>query len=234
MNSKLVVLLLLLVANSYIYGQSVDYNRVIPPKYLSELSFPEKLVYLAWNNHPSNDILKSRVHIAEKNKIQANWAWLEIFSAAGNLNEFTINQGDNSNVNSQFFPRYNFGARVTMNMFVDVPTDIKIAKEEVKIASASVDNQKLALRAEVLRAYQNYLLAKEILSIETESTEEAYSTFLLNEQKFKNGEVTLELYNESLSLYNAARISKLNSESNFNLAEINLEELIGVELESVK
>ena len=228
--------LVLFAINFYTYGQKVNYDRIIPPEYSPELKFEEKLVYLAWQNQPVNKILNHRVAIAEKNKKKADWAWLEIFSASGNLNEFTINQNGNDDLNNraQFYPRYNFGARINMDMFVTIPSDIKIAKEEIGIANSTIDAQKINLRAEVLRAYQVYLMNMEVLSIQTESTEGAYSDFLLNEQKFKNGEIDLEEYSSASQRYNEARRAKLDAETNFNIAKINIEELIGITLEDVK
>lgn len=227
-------ILFLLTINGFAYSQKVDYNRIIPPQYVTELSFSEKLVYLAWQNNPTNDVLQHEYNIAEKNKVKANWAWLDIFSAAYNLNEFTINPTEETKDRALFYPRYNFGARLDLGMLAEIPMDIKVAKEEIGIARATLNSQKIALRALVLRTYQNYLLAKEILDIQTVSTEEAFSRFSLSEQRFKNGEITLEQYNASVASYNAERKSKLEAEAKFNIEKINLEELIGVSLEEVK
>lgn len=219
---------------SFAYGQTVNYDRIIPPSYLSDLSFPEKLVFLAWQNHPSNEILHHEYEIAEKNKVKANWAWLNIFSAAYNINEFTINPTEETKERALFYPRYNFGARLDLGKVVEYPADIKIAKEQVSIASATLNAQRISLRALVLRTYQTYLLAKETLELQIISTEDAFSRFSLSEQRFKNGEITLEQYNDALAAYNAGRRNQLEAEAKFNIEKINLEELIGIPLEEVK
>lgn len=227
-------ILFLFAINSITFGQSVDYNKIIPPTNLPNLEFSEKLVYLAWRNHPSNQVLIHQKNIAENNKTKASWAWLEIITASYNLNEFTINPTEETKDRALFYPRYNFGARLNLAMLTDIPGDIKIAKEGIEIAKATINNQKIALRAQVLRAYQNYLLAKQILEIQTISTEEAFSRYSLNEQRFKNGEITLEEYNEAVKAYNSERKGKLNAESDFNIAKIDLEELIGLKLEEIE
>lgn len=233
MKSKYLILLLMSIG-SFAYAQKVDYDRIIPPSYLTDLAFPEKLVFLAWQNHPVNQALHHEHKIAEKNKQKANWAWLDIFTASYNLNEFTINPTEETRDRALFYPRYNFGARLDLGKFVSVPADIKIAKEEIGIANAALNHQRVSLRALVLRTYQTYLLAKETLELQTVSTEEAFSHFSLSEQRFKNGEITLEQYNTALSNYNAGRRNRLEAEAKYNIEKIDLEELIGIPLEDVK
>lgn len=233
MKSKCIILFLFSIG-SFAYAQKVDYDRVIPPSYLSELDFSEKLVFLAWQNYPVNQRLYHEYKIAEKNKVKADWAWLDIFSAAYNINEFTINPTEETRDRALFYPKYNFGARLELGKIVQVPADIKIAKEEIKIASATLNTQKISLRALVLRTYQTYLLAKETLELQIVATEEAFSRFSLSEQRFKNGEITLEQYNEALAYYNTGRRNKLEAETKYNIEKINLEELIGIPLEDVK
>src|SRR5690606_12038459 len=233
MKSKLVSLLLI-ISSFAVFGQEVDYNRIVSPNYTAELSFAEKLVFLAWKNYPINKALQHEYNIAEKNKTKANWAWLKIFSASYNINEYTINPTEETRDRALYYPKYNLSAHLNLEMFSEIPSNIKIAKEQMGIANEAINNQKIALRARVLRTYQNYLLTKEVLEIQTISTEEAFSRFSLSEQRFKNGEITLEQYNDAVAVYNAARRSKLEAESDFNIEKINLEELIGIPLEEVK
>src|SRR5699024_1037153 len=108
------LILFLISLGSFAHAQQVDYDRIIPPTYLPELAFQEKLVFLAWQNHPSNQALHHEYKIAEKNKVKANWAWLDIFTASYNLNEFTINPTEETRDRALFYPRYNFGARLDL------------------------------------------------------------------------------------------------------------------------
>lgn len=215
-------------------AQNVDYNQIIPPSFPTDLSFEEKLVYLAWKNNPSNEVVKREYEISKYNKVRANWEWLNIFQASYNINEFTIDPTPETEDRALLYPKYNVGARLNFGTFVEVPMNIKIAKEEKKIALANIDAQKINLRAAVLTAYQNYLLAKEILAMQTVSTEEAFSRFSLSEQRFKNGEITLEQYNEAVEGYNAERRNSLTAEANANIRRIELEAFIGVPLDLVK
>src|SRR5699024_6274248 len=148
----------------------------------------EKLVRLAWKNYPSNEILKREVTISEKELVQAKWSWLENVAAQGNLNEFTLNPGENDR--ALFYPRYNFSARITLNMFADIPAEIRKKREQVSISNARLNQQKLDIRAEVLRRYQEYLMQEKLLETQIRNTEDAFSSNSLAEQQFKNGEIT--------------------------------------------
>lgn len=228
------MVLIMISSYSFTYGQEVDYNQIVSPSYPAELSFEEKLVYLAWKNHPSNEVLLHEYEMSKYNKVRANWEWLDMFTASYNLNEFTINPSEETKDRALFYPRYNFGARITLNSFVEIPMNIKVAKVEKEIASANINSRKIDLREEVLITYQNYLLTQEILTLQSASTEEALSRFSLSEQRFKNGEITLEEYNDAVAAYNMERRSKLTAQANFNIQKIRLEGYIGVPLELVK
>src|SRR5690606_29912168 len=129
------------------------------------------------------------VTVASHEVTQAKMQWLDIITIQGNLNEFTIKGSDDIPV---FFPRYNFGASISLGMFGDIPAEIKKSKEKFKIAEAELNMQKLALRGEVLRRYYNYLLSKELMENQIKLTENTYSSFSIAEQRFKNGEITLQ------------------------------------------
>ena len=108
------------------------------------------------------------------------------------------------------------------------------SKEKHKIAEAELNMQKLVVRGEVLRRYYNYLLAKELMENQSKLTENSYSSFSIAEQRFKNGEITLQEYNTNLEKYNQEAINQARSDNEFNIAKINLEELLGVGLENIK
>src|SRR5690606_36767140 len=139
-------ILFIFAINSITFGQSVDYNKTIPPTHLPNLEFSEKLGYLAWRDHPSNQVLIHQENIAENNKTKASWTSLEIITASYNLNEFTINPTDETKDRALSYPRYNFGARLNLALLTDIPGDIKIAKEGIEIAKATINNHKTALR----------------------------------------------------------------------------------------
>ena len=57
------------------FSQSVDYNKIIVPDQVPEISFEERLVQLAWKNHPTNKVAVQKVEMAQALKSKASWAW---------------------------------------------------------------------------------------------------------------------------------------------------------------
>lgn len=214
-------------------GQSVDYNTIILPDGASEISFAEKLVRLAWKNNPANRILEREKTISEYEVKQARWSWLDEFRIQGNVNEFVLNDNADVGNRADFFPKYNITGQVKLGFFVDVPLETKKKKEEYYIAQSNIDLQKIGLRAEVLKRYENYLMNRELLKVQTEATEDLFATYSIVEQNFKNGQATLEEYNIMLDRYNTQKIRKITAQGNFNRSKIEVEEMIGVKLEDV-
>lgn len=227
------ILLLLLLAVNMSFAQSFRANEIIPSSKSVNLEYEEKLVLIAWNNYPENEVLQREVNIALDEVKKAQWTWADIVTVSGNINEFTIDPPSDELAN-RFFPRYNFGATLKLSMLGQTPAEIRQAKEQLKISEAKVNTQKLNIRATVLRSYRTYVMYKELLQLQTETTEDAYSAYALAEQQFKNGNTTLEEYNLSLDNYNQKKKDRIVAENQYITAKINLEELLGVSLESIR
>lgn len=230
---KTIIGLFLLVLTINVQAQNVDYNTIILPNYVTDISFKEKLVRLAWQNNPESKILDYEKEIAELEVKQARWSWLDGFGVQGNLNEFTINQSADQFNRASFYPKYNIYGQVRLNYFVNIPLEVKKKKQTEMIAQSNTNLRKLTLRAEVLRRYENYLMARELLKITAEVVEDARASLALAEEQFKNGEILLAEYNQALDRHNAERVNQIRAQGEFNLSKIELEELIGVRLEDI-
>ena len=101
------------------------------------------------------------------------------------------------------------------------------------IAQATLNQQKLSIRAEVLRRYKDYQLKVELLKIRTQAHDDSYSTHQLITRDFEKGAATLEEFIKSAAAYNASVEAKLIANKNVLESKITLEELIGVKLEDV-
>ena len=172
---KIIACLLLFITFQSI-AQRVDYDKIIPTDASTDtLTTAEKLVQVAWKNHPSNEIALLELEIAKSKKDPI----------------------------------------------------------ALRIADAQVRAQKLQTRGEILRRYQNYVSAIEILKYRNRSQEEAHLVHLVITKSLKKGEGTLEDYNKSFIIYNEAVSSKIQSETDVAQAKNAIEELIGVQLEEV-
>src|SRR5688572_12211951 len=123
------ILVLFLVLTTPLLGQNVDYNKIILPEGSQASEFEEKLVQLAWRNHPSNEALRREVNIASYDVRIANASWLENVRITANVNEFTLNKASDPFGRAAFYPRYNIGASITLGTFLVTPYTIKKNRE---------------------------------------------------------------------------------------------------------
>ncbi len=212
-------------------AQSIDYNKIILPDRAQSADFGEKLVQIAWKNHPANEIFRRDVTIAQYEVGRSPADWLNMITLQGNINEFNIKE-QNSNV-PVFLPRYNFGLIVPLGIFVKNPNETKQNKQKLAIAQESLNAQKLEVRRLVLKSYNDYLLAEKVFKIQSQQFSDTESNLKLVEQRFKRGETNFEVYTSSQAELNRASIAMLQADRDFKNAKLDLEELIGIRLEDV-
>ena len=240
---KALLSLAVLLYNFFAFSQKPNYNEIILPmqadsQIVSAMGlspYEEKLVQLAWQNYPSSEIYTSRVNIAQKKISLERFSWADDLKASFNFNQRNIENGLGSTeeTGNNYYPWYNFGIGVNLGTFVHTPLKTSIAKEELDIANAYLNQQKLSIRAEVLKRYKDYQLKVELLKIRTQAQDDAYATHQLITRDFEKGAATLEEFINSAAAYNAAVEAKLIADKNVLESKISLEEMIGVKLEEV-
>lgn len=219
----------LLLLSSQVYAQRTNFDKVVLPLDVRAKDYKELLVQLAWLNNPDNDNL-SRVVSVEKDKVKLEKkSWTNGVTASFNLNE-----GNFVNQSNLFFPIYNLNASVTLGTILNTPHKVKIAQQNVKIAENKVNQQKLQLRAEVLRRYETYLASIEILRVRTQALEDARTLKTATVRKFEQGLASVEDYAQALKSYSEALEGGTTAESNIKVAKIAVEEMIGMTLEDVQ
>ncbi len=215
-------------------GQGIDYNKVVLPDHITPNNIEDKLVQLAWKNHPSNKIIMKDVDIARREASLSRWKWLDDIYAQGNLNEFTLAKSSERPANV-FFPRYNFGIRLSIGTFANTSALAKIADQKVIRATYTIDAQKLAVREEVLTDLEKVRLTYKQYRVRQNIKEDYLAMYKAAKKKFENAEVTnMDQYRLTLQAY-ADQVDKaIATESAFNSAKIALEALVGVALEEVE
>ena len=236
--NRIIFCLTFALVSTIAFSQNVDYNKIILPENVSNISFEERLVQIAWRNYPQNKIAQHQIEIAEQDLAKTKWTWLDNIAISGNLNEFTINpnamKDANGNIGRGFFPRYNISARITLGMFGINPANTKIARENLAIAEEQVNMQKLMIRSEVLTRYRNYVTSRELLRVRNETSEDVYSIYTIAEQRFRNGESTLEEFNRLANMYNNQREAKISAESQYLQNKYALEAILGLKMEEIE
>jgi outer membrane protein TolC len=230
------MIILLLVISVPLFGQNVDYNKIILPESSQSSEFEEKLIQLAWRNHPDNEALRRQVNIAAYEVKQSNTAWLDNIRLAGNVNQFNIDKRADalSDYRSSFYPLYNISASVSLGMFFNIPYTIKKNKESLVISQANVNAQKLAVRNTVLKLYNEYVMRERIYKLQSQALLDNETSHKLAEQRFKRGEITFEAYTQSLATYNDFMVAQLQAERDYKNAKLDLEQWIGMRLEDVR
>ncbi|MGO4293438.1 TolC family protein [Chitinophaga sp. RAB17] len=193
----------------------------------------EKLVELAMNN-PQIKALDIKKEITKYDENRAKAGWLNMLTAAGNLNEFTIKGSGTSN-NNTLYPRYNFGIMVPLGNLISIPNEVKAAKANGRVFDQQKEGEKLALKAAVLRAYEDYSANKQLYELQLPLLEDSYNHYKQVEQKFSGGDqgTAVEGLNDAYRIYNAEMVRKVNLEREVRQSKIALEAIIGTSLEEV-
>jgi outer membrane protein TolC len=188
----------------------------------------EKLVDLAMQ-HPENAISNAQIAIAENNLRKAKGSWTNIFFASFNLNEFTLN----GSPSAAFWPKYNFGVNMPLDIVSRTSNDIKNARQTVEISNAMKNDTYRKLRAEVLSKFENYLFHREMYETSSVVTDEAYTAFLSMQEKYKIGDVNDIDYSITFRQFNDAKMRQREQQRDMNVAKLEVERLIGVDLDEV-
>lgn len=226
---RLILMAFCVVQFSVAYGQSVDFNKVILPENVTASSFEEKLVQLAWRNHPTNKIALKNVEIAAKERNLARWKWLDDIYATGNLNEYTINPAPDAPTN-MFFPRYNFGIRISLGTFVSTPIRSRIESDNIVNSEHEVNERKLIVREQILAGLEKLKQYYKFMKLREQIKEDFLTMYKDAEKKFSLGEVDIEKYRSSVQSYYNQAEEVVEAQANYNSAKIALEALVGVSI----
>jgi outer membrane protein TolC len=224
----------LLVNALTVFAQTNPPSTYRPNVKSSETDIREKLVALALQN-PGYEIADRNVNVAEFTLKKAKGSWLALFSATGNLNELSIKQGSTNGpeLGGLYFPRYNFAVSLPFDFFSAKSNDVKIARENVLKAEAEKNERYRLIRRQVLTKYEDYLMHKEKLELQTRMTQAEYTRYKLAEKEFEDNLITAEVFNKAEATYFEQQISKSELQRNLNVVKLELEEMIGVSFDEL-
>lgn len=225
---------LLLISATAVCGQNIDYNKIILPANAQGVDFAEKLVQLAWKNNPENAYLIHQENANMYDLKKSTVDWLNIVTFQSNLNEFVLNPGADQFSRGAFYPKYNVNFSISLGSFFTIPYTTKQNKEKVMMARSQVNSQKLLVRNQVLKAYNEYVMREKVYKIQSQLALDNETSHKLIEQRFKAGEITFETYSASLTNYSAITLAQLEAEMAFKNSKLDLEKLIGMRLEDVR
>ena len=227
------LLLIAALAPASVMAQSIDYNKIIVTEQVTAISFEEKLVQMAWRNHPGNKVVTQKVEQAQTLRSKARWSWLNDIFIQGNYNEFTGKEEVDA-VARAIYPQYNVGIRLPLGTFVQTPLSAKAANDEVLMSEYNVNATKLQVRQDVMLGIERLKERFKIVKLRERIQEDYFLMFQSTEKKFKAGEVTLEAYRGTSQAYYLKEEEIIQARSAFNQQRIELEAMVGVELKDVE
>lgn len=187
----------------------------------------EKLVALAYKN-PSVVATEASIKSAEYSLKKARSSWLSAIALGGNVNEFAIT----NNNQASFFPRYNFGASIPFDIFSRTGNEKKIANQNIIINKELRQSRMLQIKAEVLTRYENYKEKKELVRLQKISMESDYQAYMAAQKDYTEGNMQLNEMNKIYQTYISEQAKLVTKEKELTIAVIQLEEIIGIPLET--
>ncbi|MBS1668650.1 MAG: TolC family protein [Bacteroidetes bacterium] len=204
---------------------------------LKNVDVRERLVQLAMNN-PNYEVSDRLTYIALYQLRLAKGSWLSALSAQGNMNEFTVNElvgAGNATTSSfvNFYPKYNLGLTISFDLFNRNSNNVKIARQNLYIAQAQKNERFREIKADVLTKYEDYLLIKQKLELQSQITTDAYTNYQIAERDYRLNVIKAEELSKTYKNWVAEQVAKLSIQRDLNVSKIDLEKVIGVKFEDL-
>jgi outer membrane protein TolC len=215
------------------FSQSIDYNKIIIPADVKDVSFEERLIQLAWNNHPSNKIVVEDFNHSAFAVKEARYNWLNDIYVVGNLNEFTINPNSDLNNRAQFFPKYNFTVRFSLGTFALTPIKVKAARSDLTMSNYLINSKKLEVRTSILSSIEQFKEYYKILRFRRQLMEDVLLVYKESEKQFYLGKIKIDEYRATSQAYSLRAESVITAESEFNQVKLLIEGMVGMPLKDL-
>lgn len=204
---------------------------------LSEVSYlyMEKLVAAAKANYPRVGSLTNQINVAKSDLSGARLSWLEplSFQYVARSNQATGNTVVDLQT-ADLLTGYQFGISINPGSLLTKPSQIKKAKEQLKIAQSNQAEYFLQLEAQVKSRYVTLLQFQKSLAPVNDMYLTAQSNFENMKIKYQKAEATFAEYNSASNSLSNALQAKLQMEASYLNAKISLEELTVKKLEEIK
>jgi outer membrane protein TolC len=202
-------------------------------------------------NDVSNDYLNKLISTAQAYYPKFKWTTAKVNAAKANLDKTKKGVFDfislsyvyypnnslqvyNGSSVSSFFGGYQAGLFVNVGNMLQKPATIRQAREEYYAAGYDKEAADLNLVVEVKKRYYTYVQSMNVLKVKTRAISDAEDLQRNIKYRFEKGEVTLEIYSQTLLTFSTQSQEKLTAEANMLIAKASLEELLGTTLENIK
>src|SRR5579872_4361408 len=190
----------------------------------------ERLVQLALTG-PTYSVTGHQIKFAEYNLTRARRTWLNLLSVSADYNDQTF--ASHSAAYGYVYPKYFFGITIPIGLFFTMAPDIHKEQENVAIAHDNQEELARTIRAQILSKYAQYKAYGLLIANQTNVVDDEEALRKQVEKKFQDGSITIEQYNDANKAYGDDLTKKLNLQLQQDLLKIDIERMIGVNLESV-
>jgi len=192
------------------------------------LPFLDKLVVAAKANYPKM-VYYQHMQDAAKYKIQyAKLDWFNIFNFA----YFPSNNAAALSPNAA--NSYQLGFSTSIGTILQKPVNVKLAREDYKVAQDNQAEYNLNIEAIVKQRYYAYIQQLTLLNWRTKDLENNGMIMKELKDKFEKGEEIFDNYDRAITLYSNSVQAKITTEGAYLTAKSSLEEIIGEPIDSVK
>ncbi len=221
----------LLLAVTTVSAQTNSTQASLIPS-ISE-DYLEKLINTAKTNYPRVKANYNRINLAKSNISKAKVSWFDAltFSYVYQPNQNSLNL---ANVSYSYFNGLQLGVFFNLGTLLQKPYNVKVAREELNVATNEQQEYLLTLTLDVKRKYYTYVERMMSLKGLNQSALDGQNSMTIIRHKYEKGEETFENYSRAQLTAAQENELKLQGEANLLIAKAELEALLGDKLENIK
>ncbi|HLZ85836.1 MAG TPA: TolC family protein [Puia sp.] len=199
---------------------------------IKDTGVEEKLVILALQNVAYDAAIRT-VTLAHYKVKQEKNSWFDLLQLNSQFNDQSFKHQSTVGNVAYVYPKYFYGVSIPIGTILSKGGQVKAAKEGVKIAEDNQIEAALKLRTDVLSKYKGWRVSNSLVLLERQVADDIHAAFLQVEKRFNDGTVSIEAYSEASRNYSAEMTKLLNYQLQADLQKLEIEQIIGVRLESV-
>jgi outer membrane protein TolC len=199
---------------------------------IKDTGVEEKLVMLALQN-VAYDAFGRMIAIAQFKVKQQKNSWFDLLTLTSQFNDLTFKHQSTVGNVAFVYPKYFYGVTIPIGTILSKGSQVKSAREEVKIAEDNQIEAALKIRTDVLSKYRQWRTTNSLILLQRQVADDVHAAFLQVEKRFNDGAVSIETYGEASRSYALEMTKQLTYQLQAEMQKLDIEAIIGVRLESV-
>jgi outer membrane protein TolC len=132
-----------------------------------------------------------------------------------------------------FFPLWNVTVAMPLNFYTQRKNGVKVARERIFIAEAEKNERYRRIRMQVLSAFEDYRMYRDMLDIQNRIMLDERVDFMEAEKMFADGDLDAVGFKKAKLTYAEAQIRQREMQRNVETSKLILEQMIGVSIDEV-